>query len=211
MGCHALLQGIFLTQGLNPGLCIAGGFFTVWATGEAQAQASSFVCIVQIWHSFYHENKEHNTVHTQNERPGLCFKTNVRDDNRENDPVWSQAGCEQNVTKQIFFWVMTEEKQGQQSGKSSFQTISYTHPLSGGFILAENTFLGKSFCQSNWDLISPAFANRPLAPGLAWIHHNRLEEGVGGVSVLLPGNSEWTLVKFESWIISISLMTQISP
>ena len=29
VGCHALLQGIFPTQGLNP------GFFTVWATREA--------------------------------------------------------------------------------------------------------------------------------------------------------------------------------
>ena len=29
VGCHALLQGIFSTQGSNPGLGIAGGFFTV--------------------------------------------------------------------------------------------------------------------------------------------------------------------------------------
>ena len=30
MGCHALFQGIFLTQGLNPGLfCTLGRFFTV--------------------------------------------------------------------------------------------------------------------------------------------------------------------------------------
>ena len=37
MGCHALLQGIFLTQGLNPGLfCTLGRFFTVWATSEAR-------------------------------------------------------------------------------------------------------------------------------------------------------------------------------
>ena len=35
VGCHVLLQGIFLTQGLNPGLPHAGGFFTVWTTGEA--------------------------------------------------------------------------------------------------------------------------------------------------------------------------------
>ena len=34
--CHVLLQGIFPTQGENPGLRIAGGFFTVWATREAQ-------------------------------------------------------------------------------------------------------------------------------------------------------------------------------
>ena len=33
-GSHSLLQGIFPTQGSNPG--IAGGFFTVWATREAQ-------------------------------------------------------------------------------------------------------------------------------------------------------------------------------
>ena len=35
MGCRALLQGIFPIQGSNPGLCIAGGFFTFWATREA--------------------------------------------------------------------------------------------------------------------------------------------------------------------------------
>ena len=32
MGCHALLQGIFPTQGSH----IAGKFFTIWATREAQ-------------------------------------------------------------------------------------------------------------------------------------------------------------------------------
>ena len=30
VGCHALLQGIFPTQGANP-----GRFFTIWATREA--------------------------------------------------------------------------------------------------------------------------------------------------------------------------------
>ena len=37
VGCHFLLQGIFLTQGLRPCLCfscIAGRFFTIWSTGE---------------------------------------------------------------------------------------------------------------------------------------------------------------------------------
>ena len=36
VGCHALLQGIFPTQGSNPVSCIAWGFFTVSATREAQ-------------------------------------------------------------------------------------------------------------------------------------------------------------------------------
>ena len=35
MSCHFLLQGIFLTQGLNLGLLIAGRFFTNGATREA--------------------------------------------------------------------------------------------------------------------------------------------------------------------------------
>ena len=35
VGCHAILQGVFKAQGLNPGLCIVGRFFTVWATKEA--------------------------------------------------------------------------------------------------------------------------------------------------------------------------------
>ena len=34
VGCHALLQGIFPTQELNQVSCIAGRFFTVWATRE---------------------------------------------------------------------------------------------------------------------------------------------------------------------------------
>ena len=36
VGCHAILQGIFPTQGLNPGLPVAYGFLIVWATKEAQ-------------------------------------------------------------------------------------------------------------------------------------------------------------------------------
>ena len=36
VGCHAPLQGIFPTQRSNPGLHIAGGFFTSQATREAQ-------------------------------------------------------------------------------------------------------------------------------------------------------------------------------
>ena len=39
MGCHALLQGIFLTQGIEPtslkSPALAGGFFTTNATWEA--------------------------------------------------------------------------------------------------------------------------------------------------------------------------------
>ena len=35
MGSLSLLQGIFPTQGPNPGLRIAGGFFISWATREA--------------------------------------------------------------------------------------------------------------------------------------------------------------------------------
>ena len=35
VGCHFLLQDVFLTQGLNPGSCLAGRFFTIWATREA--------------------------------------------------------------------------------------------------------------------------------------------------------------------------------
>ena len=35
VGCHFLLQGIFLTQRSNPGLLCCGRFFTIWATREA--------------------------------------------------------------------------------------------------------------------------------------------------------------------------------
>ena len=36
VGCHALLQGMFPTQGSNPGLLNCRRFFTNWATREAQ-------------------------------------------------------------------------------------------------------------------------------------------------------------------------------
>ena len=35
VGYHDLLQGIFPTQGWTQVSCIAGGFFTDWATREA--------------------------------------------------------------------------------------------------------------------------------------------------------------------------------
>ena len=35
VGCHFLLQDVFLTQGLNRVSCLAGRLFTIWATREA--------------------------------------------------------------------------------------------------------------------------------------------------------------------------------
>ena len=40
MGCHFLLQRIFLTQGSNWVLCIAGGFFTDWTTSESESEVA---------------------------------------------------------------------------------------------------------------------------------------------------------------------------
>ena len=37
VGCHSLLQGMFLMQGLNLVSSIAGRFFTIWATMETQS------------------------------------------------------------------------------------------------------------------------------------------------------------------------------
>ena len=38
VGCLSLLQGIFPTQGLNPGLPHGGRFFTSWGTREAHIE-----------------------------------------------------------------------------------------------------------------------------------------------------------------------------
>ena len=46
VGYHALLQGIYLTQGLNPRLmspAVAGGFFTTSTIWEAQLQIPHFI------------------------------------------------------------------------------------------------------------------------------------------------------------------------
>ena len=50
----SLLQGIFPTEGLNPGLLIAGGFFTSWATRETQAPGHE-----------YQQNKETEAQETE--------------------------------------------------------------------------------------------------------------------------------------------------
>jgi len=41
VGCHALLQGIFPSQGSNLVSCIAGGFFTVSATKNSEKTKAS--------------------------------------------------------------------------------------------------------------------------------------------------------------------------
>ena len=47
VGSHSLLQGIFPTQGSNPGLPHAARFFTSWATRE-----TPYTC-VNIWYLFF--------------------------------------------------------------------------------------------------------------------------------------------------------------
>ena len=38
LGCHFLLQGVFLTEELNPSLCLAGRFFTIEPPGKPSKQ-----------------------------------------------------------------------------------------------------------------------------------------------------------------------------
>ena len=56
VGCHALLQGIFLTQGLNPHLlsppALAGRFFTNSATWEALSHVYEEVNPIHFWSLF---------------------------------------------------------------------------------------------------------------------------------------------------------------
>ena len=48
MGSLSLFQRIFPTQGLNPGdSCIAGGFFTSWATREAKNTGAGSLSLLQ--------------------------------------------------------------------------------------------------------------------------------------------------------------------
>ena len=51
VGCHSLLQGVFLTQGSNPGLLIAGRFFTSWATKEAHFTTQHDRTLILFSHS----------------------------------------------------------------------------------------------------------------------------------------------------------------
>ena len=66
--CHSLLQGIFPTQGLNPGSYIIGRFFTFWATREV------VVGSVQFSHSvLFHSLELHGLQQT---RPPCPSPTN---------------------------------------------------------------------------------------------------------------------------------------
>ena len=47
MGCHSFLQGISRDQ--TPVSCIAGGFFTIWATREASNFARSWLCCNRMY------------------------------------------------------------------------------------------------------------------------------------------------------------------
>ena len=54
VGCHSLLQGIFLIQGLNPVSLIAHKLFTIWATREALILVCTFLfCDIFFW--FWHQ------------------------------------------------------------------------------------------------------------------------------------------------------------
>ena len=48
VGSCSFLQGIFPTQGSNPGLPHCSGFFTIWATREAQQRSENH----KWWHRF---------------------------------------------------------------------------------------------------------------------------------------------------------------
>ena len=49
VGCHALLQGLFLTQGLKPVSRLAGRFFTSWATREAWYRRTYYKTKIDSW------------------------------------------------------------------------------------------------------------------------------------------------------------------
>jgi len=51
VGCHFLLQEVFLTQGLNPGLCIVDRHFIVWAIRKATGELgyTQFYCIITLF------------------------------------------------------------------------------------------------------------------------------------------------------------------
>ena len=58
VGNLSLLQGIFPTQGSNPGLRIAGGFFTSWATREAHRRSIYFLWMKLTQTSNWKERQE---------------------------------------------------------------------------------------------------------------------------------------------------------
>ena len=67
VGCHALLLGIFPTQGSNPGLHIAGGFFIIWATREVHVWVC--VCVCVCVYTLSHEKEWDNAIWSGMDEP----------------------------------------------------------------------------------------------------------------------------------------------
>ena len=76
VGCHTLLQGIFPTQGKTQVPHVAGGFFTIWATREAQYISMGVTTLVQFYprlNLFILRFHSLNTCEEQSPCSGLCI------------------------------------------------------------------------------------------------------------------------------------------
>ena len=90
VGCHALLQGIFSTQGSNPGLIqvsrITGGLSTIWATREAPTYRNKNVVFLEkeetvslylfLNQHSYSLSFQYHQVFTYERLPGLWINVN---------------------------------------------------------------------------------------------------------------------------------------
>ena len=78
MGCHFLLQGIFLTPGLNPASpALSGRFFTTEPPGKSQIDINRCSSIVVVWSRHSNDYGRHwtQTIYSLL----FCFVTKVRE------------------------------------------------------------------------------------------------------------------------------------
>lgn len=85
----------------------------------------------------------------------------------------------ENVTEQLALFQVTHSLTGEKQSRERENQSSKAYQMQAHFLglraLVEDSHsLEKSFDHSGWGLVRPTFANLPLAPGLAPIHHHRI-------------------------------------
>ena len=81
VGCHFLLQGIFLTQGSNPGLPHCRRRFTIWATGKSKVKEER----EESWPKTQHSKSKDHSIWSHH------FMANRWGNNANSDRLFSWA------------------------------------------------------------------------------------------------------------------------
>lgn len=150
-------------------------------------------------------------------KSALCFKTNVHNDKGKNVPTLRPSQVNWMWLSRSFSGHTFPDRRNKKTnfpmeGEPGFQRIANALSIVWGWVpLLSTDSLEKTFCQSGWGVVCPAFANLPLPCSRVGLNSpSQVKKQKVEASLPVPGKAQWTPVKFGSWIISVSLMTSVS-